>query len=526
MSDAGVKKSQTRGAMSNRTLRLVLGDQLSINHSWFKEPTPYVDYVLMEVHSEASYVPHHIQKIVAFFCAMREFASSLEKLGFSVRYIKLNDPSNRQSLAANIESLVSAHGYSRFEYQQPDEYRVSLELETISKKVSCKTAAVPSEHFLTSPEFFRSVFEGHKRYVMELFYRKVRERYNLLMDGDKPLGGRWNFDAENRKKLPANHTPPRPIEFARNVSDIVEMLHTEAIRSIGTLDSSRFTWPVTREESLQTLDYFCAELLPLFGTYQDAMHSEHRFLYHSKLSFALNTHLISPLEVINAAIHAFEHSKGAISLAQIEGFVRQIAGWREFMRGIYWTHMPDFKKLNFFRNTRRLPGYFWTGQTKMNCLKQAITQSLEEGYAHHIQRLMVTGNFALLAGINPDEVDEWYLGIYIDAIEWVQLPNTRGMSQFADGGIVGTKPYCSSAQYINKMSNYCSSCFYNYKEKFGDRGCPFNTLYWDFLMRNKELLERNPRIGMGYQLLAKMPEKDKKSIAQKASEVLDNIEDL
>ncbi len=512
--------------MTDKTLRLVLGDQLSINHSWFKTPVPNVDYIMIEAHSEASYAPHHIQKIVAFFSAMREFARELQDRGFSVRYIRLDDPSNRRSLASNIAHLISAHGYSRFEYQEPDEHRVAQELGELSDKLACKTLKVSSEHFLTSPEFFQSVFKGHKRYVMELFYREVRKRYNILMDGDKPLGDRWNFDAENRKKLPTGHTPPKAIEFSRDVTAIVEMLNTQKIRSIGTVNPARFTWPVTRAESLRTLEYFCAELLPLFGTYQDAMHTEHRFLYHSKLSFALNTHLLSPLEVVNAAIKSFEGSKGDISLAQVEGFVRQIAGWREFMRGIYWTHMPDFKGLNFFKNTRPLPGYFWTGETKMNCLKHAITQSLEEGYAHHIQRLMVTGNFTLLAGIEPDAVDEWYLGIYIDAIEWVQLPNTRGMSQFADGGIVGTKPYCSSGQYINKMSNYCSKCFYNYKEKFGERGCPFNTLYWDFLMRNKELLEKNPRIGMGYQLLAKMSDNDKTRIADKAREVLENIEDL
>lgn len=523
---ASAKGHQQGVGVINKTLRLVLGDQLSIKHSWFTNPTPKVDYVLIEAHSEASYAPHHIQKVIAFFAAMREFTSELQKHGFSVRYIALDDPSNRRSLASNIEHLISSLGYTRFEYQEPDEYRVAQELEALAKKLPCDTAKVSSEHFLTTPEFFQAVFKGHKRYVMELFYREVRKRYDLLMDGDKPLGDRWNFDAENRKKLPADLTPPKPAEFPRDVTQMVEMLRAQKIRTIGSVDAAHFSWPVTRAESLETLEYFCTKLLPLFGTYQDAMHTDHRFLYHSKLSFALNTHLISPLEVVNAAIKAFHRSKGTISFAQVEGFVRQIAGWREFMRGIYWTHMPEFKELNFFKNTRALPGYFWTGNTKMNCLKHAITQSLEEGYAHHIQRLMVTGNFALLAGIDPEAVDEWYLGIYIDAIEWVQLPNTRGMSQFADGGIVGTKPYCSSGQYINKMSNYCSKCFYNYKERFGERGCPFNTLYWDFLMRNKALLEKNPRIGMGYQLLAKMSDKDKKAITAKASEVLENIEDL
>jgi deoxyribodipyrimidine photolyase-related protein len=256
------------------------------------------------------------------------------------------------------------------------------------------------------------------------------------------------------------------------------------------------------------------------------MRSDHPFLYHSRLSFSLNIKQISPLEVIEAAIKSYRQSRGTITLAQIEGFVRQIAGWREFMRGVYWSHMPDYKKLNVLKATRALPHYFWDGQTKMNCLKHAIDQSLKHSYAHHIQRLMVTGNFATLTGIDPDQVDQWYLGIYIDAIEWVQLPNTRGMSQFADGGIVGTKPYTSSAAYINKMSNYCKGCHYQFKERLGERACPFNSLYWDFLIRNQETLSKNPRIGMGYQLLAKMPTSEKSAITKQALTVLNNLEQL
>ena len=298
------------------------------------------------------------------------------------------------------------------------------------------------------------------------------------------------------------------------------------IKTIGHVDPKRFCWPITRAESLKTLTYFCEQLLPHFGAYQDAMHTDHRTLFHSRLSFAMNVKLLTPLEVVEAAVHAFERSKGTITLPQIEGFVRQIAGWREFMRGVYWNQMPTYKTRNFLNATRALPHYFWDGDTKMNCVRHAVVQSLEDSYAHHIQRLMITGNFCALAGINPDEVDAWYLGIYLDAIEWVQLPNTRGMSQFADGGIVGTKPYTSSAQYINKMSNYCSGCFYKYKEKFGERGCPFNSLYWDFLMRNRSNLERNPRIGMGYQLLGKMSDGDKKAISDRAAHILQHIEEL
>jgi len=512
--------------MKKPALRLILGDQLNINHSWLKEDPSHAVYLLMEVREEATYVRHHIQKITAFFLAMRAFADHLRELGMQVHFITLDDPSNKHSLAANVEVFIATGGYSAFEYQLPDEYRVRHALADVAKKLSVPTRVVDTEHFLTTPDFFSKVFAGHKRYTMELFYREVRRKYGLLMEDGKPIGNQWNFDAENRKKLPSSVIPPKPLEFSRDVSEIASLLKRLNIPSIGSMDAERFVWPVTREESVKTLKYFCRNLLGQFGSYQDAMHTEYPFLFHSRLSFCMNVKLISPLEVVNAAIEAWRDSKGAISLAQIEGFVRQIVGWREFMRGVYWTQMPKYKTLNFLEARRHLPRYFWDGDTKMRCVKHAVTQSLEEGYAHHIQRLMVTGNFASLAGIHPDEVDAWYLGIYSDAIEWVQLPNTRGMSQFADGGIVGTKPYTSSAQYINKMSDYCSGCFYNFKEKFGERGCPFNSLYWDFLIRNRKKLEKNPRIGMGYRLLDKMAAKDVAKITQRAEEVLEDIENL
>lgn len=512
--------------MKKRILRLILGDQLNIHHSWFSEDPSIAEYVLMEVREEATYVRHHIQKIIGFFLAMRAFAKELESRGLSVRYISLDDSTNRHSFTANVEALLSRGDYSSFEYQNPDEYRVAESLKEMSARVSVPARVVDSEHFLTTPEFFKGVFKSHKRYVMENFYREVRRKYDLLMEDGEPIGGRWNYDAENRKKLPKGVTPPPPLEFERDVSDIVALLQAHKVLSIGSVDARRFTWPVTREESLRLLNYFCEKLLPEFGSYQDAMHTEYRFLFHSKLSFSMNVKLISPLEVIEAAINAWRKSKGRISIEQIEGFVRQIAGWREFMRGVYWANMPRYKTLNFFGAKRPLPHYFWDGDTKMRCVKHAVDQSLEEAYAHHIQRLMVTGNFTILAGINPDEVDAWYLGIYADALEWVQLPNTRGMSQFADGGIVGTKPYTSSAAYINKMSNYCSGCFYNFKERYGERGCPFNTLYWDFLIRNRKALENNPRIGMGYRHIDKMSKHEISEITTKAAEILKGVEDL
>jgi deoxyribodipyrimidine photolyase-related protein len=512
--------------MKKRILRIILGDQLNIKHSWFSEDPSVAEYVLMEVKEEATYVRHHIQKVVGFFLSMRAFAQELSSQGFSVRYIELDDPSNKHSFAKNIKQLVSSGSYSSFEYQRADEYRVVESFKELCRDLPIPSVEADSQHFLTTPELFQQIFKGHKRYVMELFYREVRRKYDLLMEDGEPIGGRWNFDAENRKKLPSSLKPPPPLEFSHDATELVELLKRMKIETIGNIDPKLFTWPVTRAESLKLLEYFCIKLLPEFGSYQDAMHTEHRFLFHSKLSFSMNVKLLSPLEVVQAAIHAWSKSKGKISIEQIEGFVRQIAGWREFMRGVYWTHMPSYKTLNYFGAKRALPHYFWDGDTKMNCVKHAVEQSLDDAYAHHIQRLMVTGNFSILCGIDPDEVDAWYLGIYADALDWVQLPNTRGMSQFADGGIVGTKPYTSSAAYINKMSNYCSGCFYNFKEKFGERGCPFNTLYWDFLIRNRKLLEKNPRIGMGYRLLDKMKEGDVKKITVRAAEVLKGIEKL
>ena len=509
-----------------RILRLVLGDQLNINHSWFQGPPDDAEYVLMEVREEATYVQHHIQKIVGFFVAMRLFAEELERRGFKVTYLQLDDRRNQHALTANVAALLKSGAYEAFEYQAPDEFRVQEALAIFARELSIPVNVVSTEHFLVEPEFFAKVFAGHKRYTMEIFYREVRRRYGLLMEDGKPMGGKWNFDAENRKKLPPDVVPPPPRDFPRDVSALVAMIERMKIPYLGTLDPRRFTWPLSRAEGLEALEYFCRVLLPEFGSYQDAMHTDHRFLFHSRLSFALNLKLISPLEVVHRAIEVWQRSRGRISIEQIEGFVRQIVGWREFMRGIYWARMPEYRALNFLGAHRSLPGYFWSGETKMNCVRHAVKQSLEDGYAHHIQRLMVTGNFCTLTGIDPNEVDQWYLGIYVDALEWVQLPNTRGMSQFADGGIVGTKPYTSSGQYINKMSNYCSTCFYSVKEKFGERGCPFNSLYWDFLLRHREKLESNPRIGMGYRQIDKMKPQDRAAIAAKAAEVLERIEEL
>lgn len=508
-------------------LRFILGDQLNHKHSWFSDDVDAV-YVLMEVRSETDYTRHHIQKVVSFFAAMRSFAEYLIKNNFRVHYIKLSDSENTQSITGNLEKLATTYNCQVVEYQQPDEFRLDEMMRTWAEESALEVSACSTEHFLTQRDDLKTFFEGKKTYLMESFYRKMRSEYNILMTPNgKPAGEKWNFDHDNRKNFGAKAQLPPIKFFSRNVDEIFQMIRNEGVETIGEIDPKNFIWPVTREESLEMLDWFAENALPLFGTYQDAMHTDNWSLYHSRLSFALNSKILSPLEVVNRCINEWEKHPETISLSQIEGFVRQIIGWREYMRGVYWAHMPEYANLNYFNNHRSLPSWFWTGKTKMNCLKNAIGQSLQHAYAHHIQRLMVTGNFALLAGIDPNEVDEWYLGIYIDAIEWVEITNTRGMSQFADGGIVGTKPYVSSANYIKKMSNYCQGCQYDASLRHGEKACPFNSLYWNFYDQNRDKLSRNPRIGMMYRTWDKMAPEEKTKTLEHAQHLLENkLEDL
>ena len=509
-----------------RTLRLILGDQLNPNHSWFKTVDPGVVYLMMEIRQETDYVQHHIQKIVGFFAAMRHFAESLKNQGHQLIYLKLDDKHNARKLDFNISSAILETGASRFEYQHPDEYRLDRQLKQLCKGLELETAAVDSEHFLTSREYLENFFEGKKTYLMESFYRQIRRSTGFLMDGDTPLGGKWNYDQDNRKKLPTTLTPPAPLEFTHDVEPILTMIEEAGISTIGRIDPDRFIWPISRKQSLELLEHFVTQCLPAFGTYQDAMTPDHWSLYHSRLSFSLNLKMLSPTEVVGRAIEQWKQNSDEITLSQIEGFVRQIIGWREYMRGIYWAKMPAYAKKNHLKHKNSLPEFFWTGKTNMACVSHAVNQSLDYAYAHHIQRLMITGNFALLAGVSPDAVDQWYLGIYIDAIEWVEITNTRGMSQFADGGIVGTKPYVSSANYIHKMSHYCKTCHYDHKKRVGEDSCPFNSLYWHFFDRHSDHLENNPRIGMAYRNLRKMKPQDKEALLHRANQVLENIESV
>lgn len=508
-----------------KTLRLILGDQLNIKHSWFQERSDNITYCLFEMRQETDYVTHHIQKVIGFFSAMREFANDLRNNGHKVEYFKINDDNNTQSLVDNLSFLIKKHTIECFEYIYPDEYRIDKQLTDFCKSLNIENNVVSAEHFYTKREDLTVFFEGKKQHLMENFYRDMRKQHDILMVSDQPEGGKWNYDKSNRNKWKGDVDIPRYKLFKNDVSEVVDDIKTAEIKTIGKFETKTFPYPINRGQALEQLKYFCEELLIHFGDYQDAMHTDEDYLFHSRLSFAINLKLISPKDVVKTVMNYYRKHGEDINISQVEGFIRQIIGWREYMRGMYWALMPEYKTKNKLDNHNKLPDFFWTGDTKMNCLKHAITNSLNNGYAHHIQRLMITGNYALLTQTNPDEVDDWYLGIYVDALEWVQLTNTRGMSQFADGGKIATKPYVSSGSYINKMSNYCSDCHYNKSKKIEEDACPFNSLYWNFLDDKREKLGNNFRMGMMYSLLDKMDKQDLNNIKEKAQHIIDNPND-
>ncbi len=516
--------------MPPRILRLILGDQLNSLHTWFSEVNPNIEYVLMEMEQELNYTTHHIQKICAFFLAMRNFKEEREKEGHSFTYLTLEDPKNTHDLPKNLSIVLSEGGFTKFEYQFPDEYRLDQQLLNFCSQLMeeglIETKSYSTEHFFTDRFELIERFGKRKTYTMETFYRQMRKDHDILMIGKDPEGGEWNFDADNRKPYDYKIPIPDYIVFNRSAKEIHNMLDRKQIQYIGNIENDVLPWPISRKEGLKALHFFAEKLLPYFGSFEDAMDTHQTALFHSRLSFALNIKLLSPFEVIHVAISSFRKSKGNISISQIEGFVRQIVGWREFMRCQYWANMPAFSTLNYFHHHRDLPKWYWTGETKMNCLHHAVKQSLDLAYAHHIQRLMITGSFALLTGTHPDQVDNWYLGIYIDAIEWVEITNTRGMSQFADGGIIGTKPYVSGANYISKMSNYCTKCYYDPKKRHGEKACPFNSLYWNFFLERKDQLYKNQRVSLVYRNLEKMNDFEIQDIQNQANEYLDNINDL
>ena len=505
-----------------KTLRLLLGDQLNIKHSWFKETNENIVYCFFEMRQETDYVKHHIQKVIGFFAAMRQFSEDLKLKNHKVDYFKINDKKNTQQLTDNLSILIKQYGIEKFEYMFPDEHRLDEQLLKYCEELKIPSVAVSAEHFYTKRKDLAIFFEGKKQYLMENFYRDMRKKYSILMVADQPEGGKWNYDKSNRNKWKGDVEIPNYKLFENDVSEVIKDIEKANIKTMGKFETKTFPYPITRIQTLEQLKYFCESLLIHFGDYQDAMHTNETYLFHSRLSFAMNLKLISPKDIVITVMNYYRKYGAGINISQVEGFIRQIIGWREYMRGMYWALMPDYKQNNKLDNHNKLPDFFWTGNTKMNCLKHAITNSLDNGYAHHIQRLMVTGNYALLTQTNPDEVDAWYLGIYVDAIEWVQLTNTRGMSQFADGGKIATKPYVSSGSYINKMSNYCSDCHYNKSKKLGEDACPFNSLYWNFLDEKRKFLGNNFRMGMMYSLLDKMNKRDLQDIKEKAQHIIEH----
>ena len=507
------------------TLRLVLGDQLNPLHSWFSEVRCDVIYVLMEVRSETDYVRHHAQKVLGIFAAMRDLADWMKASGHRVRYVRIDDPSNRHDITANLDALIAHYGAGYVQYQAPDEWRLDQQLKSWAGSCQVPVQMLDSEHFLSAREDVSRFFTGKKQWLMETFYRQQRRLHGVLMTPDgKPEGGQWNFDADNRKPWPGTPAASVDARPCHDHSALWKCIQAAGVQTMGEPQAQTFRWPLNRTEAIAQLDHFVAEGLPYFGDFQDAISAHNWHLFHSLLSFALNTKMLHPREVVERAEMAWR--QGHVPLHAAEGFIRQILGWREYVRGVYWAHMPGYTTANHLGHHNPLPEWFWTGNTKMACLAQAIGQSLEHAYAHHIQRLMVIGNFALLAGLDPIALHHWYLGIYIDAFEWVEAPNTLGMSQWADGGRLATKPYVSSAAYLQRMGDYCQSCHYNPKVRVSDNACPFNALYWNFFDRHTSHFKTNPRLGVVYHQLKRMPQNSLKELNLHSARVLSNLDNL
>jgi len=503
-----------------KTLRLVLGDQLS--HSLLKDCKKQQDIILMgEVMDEATYVKHHKKKIILIFSAMRHFANDLRQQGYQVDYITLDDPKNSGSLTQEVARAITRHQPTRLIATFPGEYRVLKNMQKWSKLFNLAVEIRQDDRFLCSPEAFSAWAGKRKQPRMEYFYREMRKKYTILIKDNAPVGGQWNYDVENRcppKKdlIIAPTYQAKPDGITHQVISLVKKKFPDHFG-----EAEPFHFAVTRKQALTALKQFIAKRLAHFGDHQDAMIQNEPWMYHAHISFYLNIGLLLPLECIKAAEKAYEDKKAPLNA--VEGFIRQIMGWREYIRGIYWLKMPHYAKSNFLAAQNPLPDFYWTARTKMNCLHQCVTETKQNAYAHHIQRLMVLGNFALIAGISPKAVNEWFLTVYADAYEWVELPNVSGMILFADGGYLASKPYAASGSYINKMSNYCQSCAYKINQKNGADACPFNYLYWDFLVRNRDKLASNPRIAMMYRTYDRMNKDKKEAIYLDSKQFLDSL---
>jgi deoxyribodipyrimidine photolyase-related protein len=485
-------------------LRVVLGDQLSRDIPSLLGLDPAADVVLLaEVMGECTYVPHHKQKLVLVLSAMRHFAAALAARGVQVDYIRLDDPENSGTLSGELARAVARHRPEGIIATHPGEYRVLAEMRGWEEATGLPVDIRDDTRFLCDLGWFQRWVQGRKQLRMEYFYREMRRATGLLMEGEQPAGGAWNYDAENRRRLDAGVVPPVPRRFPPDATtqDVMALVEARFPANFGSLDD--FAWPVTARDAEAALADFIAHRLPHFGDYQDAMASGEPVLFHALVSTSLNIGLLSPRACCDAAEAAWR--AGAAPLNAVEGFIRQILGWREYVRGIYWLKMPGYAALNALEANRPLPWSWWGGETRMNCIRQTVRQTRDMAYAHHIQRLMVTGNFALLAGLDPVVVNEWYLAVYADAYEWVELPNTHGMVLHADGGVMASKPYAASGAYINRMSDYCRGCAYDVKQAVGADACPFNALYWDFLARHERRFAGNNRLAMPLQTLRKMP---------------------
>lgn len=496
-------------------LVLVLGDQLSPQVAALQAARPDDVIVMAEVMGEATYVPHHPKKIALILMAMRKFAGALRAQGRTVIYHKLDDDDNPGTLAGAVLAAAETTGASEVIVTQPGEWRVDADLRALPLDVT----VLPDDRFVSTQAEFSDWADGRKELRMEYFYRLMRRKTGLLMEDDKPVGGKWNFDHDNRKAAPKGMTFDPPMRFAPD-ADVLALVAERFGGNFGDLEP--FWFATDADQAQAHFDDWLARGLPVFGDYQDAMVRDQAFMAHAVIGLYLNIGLLDPLAVCKAA--EGEYQAGRAPLNAVEGFIRQIIGWREYVRRLYFHEGPDYTARNVLGASRDLPALFWGGKTWMACMEQAVGQTQREAYAHHIQRLMVTGNFALLAGIDPAQVHEWYLAVYADAFEWVEAPNTVGMSQFADGGIIASKPYVSSGNYIHKMSDYCKDCSYKVADKTGPDACPFNVLYWDFLLRHRTRFGNNPRMGNMYRVWDRMDDARKDTVLADAARVLAKLD--
>jgi deoxyribodipyrimidine photolyase-related protein len=517
-----VIETLVRGRTAVRNLIFVLGDQLTPTLSSLATADPSRDLVLMaELWDEATHVRHHKKKIAFIFSAMRHFAEELHAAGWTVAYVTLGGAENRSGFTGQLAHAIAEYRPERVIVIEAAEWRVAQEIAGWTARFSLPVDILPDHRFLCTPQMFRAWAEDRQQWRMEYFYRDMRRRTGLLMEGDQPAGGKWNFDRENRKPARATLFMPRPKSVAPDAitREVLDLVAARFGDHFGDLEP--FWFAVTRADAEAAFAAFVDQALPLFGDHQDAMLTGEPFLYHGVISHYLNCGLLDPLRVcrqVEAAYYA-----GKVPLNAAEGFIRQIIGWREYVRGIYWLEMPGYERSNFFNHRRALPDFYWTADTDMACVRAAVTQTEEHAYAHHIQRLMITGNFALLAGIDPFALHQWYLSVYADAYEWVELPNTVGMSQFADGGRLASKPYAASGAYINRMSDYCRSCRYDVRQRTGPQACPFNALYWDFIDRHRAKIAGNPRMAQMVRTYDRFDPAERQRIAESAARFLASL---